>query len=159
MDIRRALKSQYGAGLVMLRQAVAKCPDDVWLAGKHPRNTWRIAYHTIYFTHLYLHQDQASFVPWERHREKVPLLWGRPKIEEPYSREETLAYLDLVAERLDEMVDRLNLDSPESGFAYYPNMHKLDHQLVNLRHLQGHVGQLSDRLLAAGVEVDWLGRG
>ena len=42
---------------------------------------------------------------------------------------------------------------------WYPGMAKLSHELMNLRHLQGHVGQLSELLLARGIETDWIGKG
>lgn len=51
----------------------------------------------------------------------------------------------------------MDLGAEESGFPWHP-MSKLEHQLVNLRHLQHHVGQLNDRLRAGvGEGVDWVG--
>lgn len=32
----------------MLRDCVARCPDDLWSRGAHPRTFWRIAYHATY---------------------------------------------------------------------------------------------------------------
>ena len=34
-------------------------------------------------------------------------------------------------------------------------MSKLSHELMNLRHTQGHVGQLSELLMARGIDTDW----
>jgi len=42
----------------------------------------------------------------------------------------------------------LDLDSAESGFSWY-QMSKLEHQLVNIRHIQHHGAQLADRLRSA----------
>ena len=54
-------------------------------------------------------------------------------------------------------VEALDLDSDESGFPRYP-IPKLEHQLVNIRHLQHHAAQLADRLRnQAGVGVEWVG--
>jgi hypothetical protein len=36
-------------------------------------------------------------------------------------------------------------------------MPKLDHQLMNVRHIQHHVGQLDDRLRLVGADLDWAG--
>jgi hypothetical protein len=56
-------------------------------------------------------------------------------------------------------VDALDLDSPESGFSWY-QVPELEHQLVNLRHMQHHTAQLADRLRsAAGVGVRWVQKG
>jgi hypothetical protein len=39
-------------------------------------------------------------------------------------------------------------------------MPTLEHQIVNIRHIQNHAAALSTRLRrAAGVEVKWVGRG
>jgi len=43
----------------------------------------------------------------------------------------------------------------ESGFSWY-SIPKLDHQLLNLRHLQGHVGQLSELVMATGADLTWV---
>src|ERR1700723_3732175 len=65
MNIQSALKSQYHAALKALCQAVEKCPDALWdddPDGAAP--FWRVVYHTLFYTHFYLQQDQHSFVPW-----------------------------------------------------------------------------------------------
>jgi hypothetical protein len=43
MELRRALKEQYHAGLKMLAECVEKCPESIWFEGEHPRTFWRIA--------------------------------------------------------------------------------------------------------------------
>lgn len=159
MDIRAALKGQYGASLKMLRQAVTRLPDDLWLAGTHPRNTWRIAFHAVFYTHLYLHQSSKEFKKWKGTLKECAALWGNPTVRSPYSKAEVLEYLDHVLSNMPRWVDELDLESAESGFSYYPNMTKFEHQLVNIRHLQGHVGQLSEILMANGIETDWMGSG
>ncbi len=37
-------------------------------------------------------------------------------------------------------------------------MSKLSHQLMNLRHRQGHIGQLSELLMARGIDTDWVAK-
>jgi hypothetical protein len=159
MDLKAALEEQYGATLLMLRQAVERCPEEVWLSGGHPRSVWRIAYHAVYYTHLYLGQNEASFQPWAKHRDCSDL-WedADAPVEPPFSQGEILEYVDELRANLHRLVDALDLSSTETGFSWYPNMTKLSHQLLNLRHLQGHVGQLSEILLAHGVETDWISR-
>jgi hypothetical protein len=157
-ELRSALVKQYLASLEMLREVVTVCPEELWVSGVHPRNYWRIVYHALYYTHLYLAPDEKSFVPWENHRDEARILWDKPKVETPYSPSELLEYLDLIVKHVPGAVEALDLNKKSSGFAWYPNMGKLDHQLVNLRHLQGHVGQLSDRLMAIGIETDWVGK-
>jgi hypothetical protein len=166
MELREALKEQYHAGLAMLAECVGKCPEERWLAGEHPRTFWRIAFHAAFYTHLYLGQDEAAFQPWPGRREGIhPRLWDEPAEVEPYElpegaevyrKDEILAYLRFVDRLVNPTVDRLDLDSEETGFSWYRKMSKLSHQLMNLRHLQGHVGQLSELLMAQGIDTDWI---
>ena len=54
-------------------------------------------------------------------------------------------------------MDALDLNSTESGFSWY-RMSKLEHQLVNIRHIQHHGAQLADRLRsAADIGISWVG--
>src|SRR5471030_96357 len=157
MDVRFALKRQYHAGLAMLRECVEKATDDVWIAGTHPHNFWRITYHAVFFTHLYLGQTEADFKAWEKNREGVIDLWAseNPEIVEPYSQSEILSYIDLVDKMIDETVDNLDLDREDTGIPWYKNMGKLEHEILNIRHLQTHVGQLSELLMANGIDGNY----
>ncbi len=162
MELRQALKEQYHAGLAMLAECVEKCPEGMWLEGEHPRTFWRIAFHAAFYTHQYLVQNEAAFQPWLGQREGIDhSLWDEPAPVEPpeiYRRNEILDYIRFVDELIDPTVDQLDLASDETGFSWYPNMSKLSHQLMNLRHIQGHVGQLSELLMARGIDTDWVGR-
>ena len=108
--------------------------------------------------------DEASFTPWEHHREEYPHLgnlpWpphDPPNIGEPYTREDLLAYADVVDGLIDPTLAEVDLGASECGFWWY-EMPKLDHELLSIRHVQHHAGQLADRLrTAAGLGVDWVG--
>ncbi|MDE2125728.1 MAG: hypothetical protein KGJ62_03985 [Armatimonadetes bacterium] len=168
MELREALKEQYHAGLAMLAECVEKCPPGLWIEGQYPRRYWRIAFHAAFFTHLYLGQKEEAFEPWPARKEGVDHgLWQQPPDVEPYelpeealvyTRVEILDYIRFVDALIDPTVDRLNLEADETGFHWYPNMSKLSHELMNIRHLQGHVGQLSELLMAAQVDTRWVAR-
>ena len=58
---------------------------------------------------------------------------------------------------VDTAVDALDLWSPDCGFWWY-KVSKLEHQVINIRHLQHGAAQLADRLRAASnVGIDWVG--
>ena len=168
MEIRQALKEQYHAGLAMLAECVAKCPNDVWVEGEYPRAFWRIVFHAAFYTHLYLGQNEEAFQAWPGRKEGIHHgLWNPPFEVEPYELpanaeiyqpDELLDYIRFVDTRIDPTVDQLDLASDATGFSWYKNMSKLSHQLMNLRHLQGHVGQLSELLMARGIDIDWIAR-
>ena len=162
MEIKRALKGQYKAGLAMLRECIEVCPEDMWSAGEHPRTFWRIAYHALFYTHLYLMTDEAAFVPWELHQNQAKILWdddeeGVPPVETTFSQAQMLDYLELVVAGVDGWVDLVDLDSDQAGFSWY-SIPKLDHQILNVRHLGVHVGQLSELLMTRGIDTDWISR-
>jgi hypothetical protein len=165
--LRQALKEQYHAGFAMLAQCVLKCPDDLWTSGVHPRTFWRIAFHAAYFTHLYLGQSEDAYQPWPERPEGCLQLWQKPwDLEpyelpegfEPYTKEQILDYIAYIGSLVDPTVETLDLDAEETGIPWYKGMGKLSHQLLNLRHLQGHVGQLSELLMARGIDIDWVSK-
>jgi hypothetical protein len=173
MDLREALKEQYHAGLGMLQACIRQCPDDLWLAGEQPRSFWRIAWHAAYFTHNYLVQDEDAFnasAPDWPDAARSALGVGDSQLAvavEPYElpedapalmRGDAYDYTAYVRGVVDATVDALDLARDDTGFRWYPNMAKLSHQLMNLRHLQGHVGQLSELLMARGIDIDWIAK-
>lgn len=168
MDIRPALKSQYHAALKTVRLCVEKCPDALWADPADGYAAfWRAVYHTLFFTDMYLRADRKAFKPWAHHQAEAEDLGpfngpnGQvPKPATPYTREQMLTYLAECDALVDKQLDALDLDSPNCGFSWYKRMSKLEHQLVNLRHIQHHAGSLSTRLrMKAGILVDWVGRG
>ena len=151
MNLRAALKSQYHAALAMLREAVERCPEEEWLSRDHKNAFWQVGYHALFFTHLYLQQDEAAFRRWSKHRGDDDGTTGVP-----YTKAEVLEYLSLVDEIVEHAVDSLDLENPESGFEWY-RMSKLEHQFVNIRHVQHHAAQLADRLRScADIGIRWV---
>jgi hypothetical protein len=158
------LESQYRAGLAMLKAAIERCPDHLWNDSVEQVAFWRVAYHTLYFTQFYLAPNQHAFRPWAKARGENHLLGPlpsspdrQPTITEPYTRAELLEYCELLSTTLDEAVDQLDLEATECGFPWY-KMSKLEHQIVNIRHLQHHVAMLSARVReSTGKGVGWVG--
>jgi hypothetical protein len=164
MDVKAALATQYRAALGMLRDAVENCPDDLW-TDPAPKNAfWHVAYHALFYAHLYLVPGEKAFEPWEGHRENHQFLgnlpWpphDAPDLGEPYSRGQVLAYCDHLEALIDPVLETVDLASESSGFGWY-EMPKLDHEILSIRHLQHHAGQLADRLRNhAGRGVGWRG--
>jgi hypothetical protein len=171
--LRGMLKSQYHAALAMLRDAVERCPDDLWVNRDHTNPYWRVAYHALFYTHLYLQPSLEAFRPWERHQayiedlddappppefeDAIAMPPSPPQTGEPYTKAEVLEYWQFCDALVDGAVDALDLASPQSGFSWY-RVPKAEHQVVSLRHIQHHTAQLSGRLRGAtGVAVDWVG--
>jgi hypothetical protein len=155
MDSHEAIRSQYHAALEMLEKAVIACPEQLWNSTEDRNRFWHVAYHTTFFTHLYLQDSREQFVPWEKHRQNLVGLGNSGESSEPYSKDEVLAYIAFCRRVVDEKVPALDL-SAASGFHWLP-FDKLELQFYNIRHLQHHTGELMERLgTRAGVDVGWV---
>jgi hypothetical protein len=165
MDTKKVIQSQYLAALEMLKQAVVKCPDSLWNAAEDRNKFWHVAYHALFYTHLYLQDAEKDFRPWEKARNEYQFMgampWpphNLPKIGEPYMVEDVLAYLAIVRKQVQARVPALDLEA-SSGFEWQP-FGKLELQFYNIRHLQQHAAELYERLGArAGIDLDWIGSG
>ncbi|MCE9634100.1 MAG: DinB family protein [Planctomycetes bacterium] len=165
--LRAILKSQYHAALAMLRETIDRCPDDLWAGGGHLNACWQVAYHALFFADFYMQPTSHGWVPWAKHQGNVQYGDGipgpadpeskLPLVADPYSRADLLEYWAVCDARVDAAVDGMDLHSPESGFSWYP-IPKLEHQIVNIRHIQHHAAQLADRLRkSADIGIDWAG--
>jgi DinB superfamily len=160
--IQHTVARQYRASLAMLRQAIELCPEPLWLSEDHRNRYWHIAYHTVFYTHLYLQPSEADFRAWPKHRKDSQYLGPRPsapgetrKVEPPCTKAEVIEYLELCRSEVEARVPGLDL-AAASGFSWLP-FNKLEVQFYNIRHLQHHTGQLADRLrTAAGIGVAWV---
>ena len=165
--LRYTLKAQYHAALAMLRQAIELCPDSAWDDNEQMNSTWQIAYHTLFFAHLYIQPDEAAFRPWKHHQAEVqnpdsftgpadpdsPL----PLIPNPYTKVQVLEYCTMCDQIVDDTIDSLDILSSESGFSWY-KVSKLEHQIINIRHIQHGAAQIADRVrTSANIGIDWVG--
>ena len=164
MDTVAVIRSQYLASMEMLKQTISQCPESIWNSPDDKTKFWNIAYHVLYFTHLYLQDTLQTFKKWPRHREEYQFLghtpWpphAAPKIGEPLDKETVLDYLAFCQQQVKERVPCLNFEA-ESGFEWLP-FNKLEVQIYSIRHLQQHTGELMERLgTRTGIELDWVAR-
>ncbi len=157
------MHSQYHAALAMLAQSIERCPEELWSDQKYPSPFWRIAYHALFFTHLYIQPTIEQFKAWPQHREEAEMLGSLPWPPHrkaldvpPYSKEEVLEYLAFCKQQVSEKMSTLDLEAG-SGFDWLA-FSKLETLLYELRHLQQHIGELDERLGVQGIQVDWVGK-
>jgi hypothetical protein len=163
MNTPEIIISQYLAALEMLKQTIVKCPDALWNDPADKTKFWHIAYHALFYTHLYLQDTEQDFKPWSKHRQEYQFLgqvpWpphAPPKIGEPYDKNTVLEYLTFCQRQVRERVPQVNLEAA-SGFDWQP-FNKFELQIYTIRHIQQHAGELMERLgTRAGVELDWVG--
>ena len=164
MDYPMVINSQYLAALEMLKQTISRCPESIWNSPDDKTKFWHIAYHALFYTHLYLQDSEETFTPWSKHRKEYQYIGHIPRAPdteqetgEPYDRDSLLEYLDFCQRQVIERVPQLDLEGA-SGFDWLP-FNKLELQFYTIRHIQQHTGELMERLgTRAGVEIDWVGR-
>jgi DinB superfamily len=162
--VQDIFRCQLEAALCMLNQCIEACPAKHW-EDKIANGTFRwVAYHTLFFTDLYLSPSNESFELRELHRR------GGDEREDAMSvglsKEESLAYAAICRRKV---VDSLAAETRdtlagESGFSWYP-ISRGELHLCNLRHIQHHTGQLSaylrriDHQLGDRKSLPWIRTG
>jgi len=160
--IRKAVLSQYRASLEMLGQAIERCPAELWLSTYGVNPFWHLAYHTVFYTHLYLQPNEAAVRPWPKHVPNSNFLGPGPWLKgqayappEPYSKQDVQEYLAFCRDEVETQVPLVRFEDP-SGFSWLP-FNKLELQFYNIRHAHHHSGQLIERLRdATGSAVAWV---
>lgn len=157
--MHNAIIGQYLAALGMLNATLEACSDELWDAsvGRHP--FWLIAYHTLYFTDLYLAGSEAAFRPPEFGRPDEHSLDGEP--DEPHSRADLLQYLTTCCDRVRRIVGAETDESlsVEADFDWIP-FSRFELHLYNIRHIQHHAAQLSLELkFQTGNSTGWVASG
>src|SRR5271157_85738 len=96
MDIgffKRTIRSQLGASVKMLENAIALCPDGLWTDSSLPKPYWTQVYHTLFCLDLYLSESPALMNPPSKFKPSEMGPEG-PVPQRAYSREELLEYLE-----------------------------------------------------------------
>jgi hypothetical protein len=151
--IRAALKSQYRAAFETVHDAIQRCPEQLWEEPGAMPQFWQIVYHTVFFGHFYMLQKEQDLHPWRKHRRSAPSL--EPDGQPAYTKAELLEYLGEVLASIDSTIDSLDLATPDSGFHWY-KIPKLDHEILSIRHIMEHAGQLDAILRTHNLDgVDW----
>ena len=149
----------------MMNQCVAACPDEHFEA-KVANGTFRwVAYHTLFFTDLYLSRDERSFELRDLHHRGGD---EREDVLSPgLSRDETICYVAICRQKA---IDTLAAETPEtlagpSGVSYR-KFSRGELHIYSIRHIQHHTGQLSAFLRRVDARfrddrrsLPWIGSG
>jgi hypothetical protein len=158
--MKNEIISQYKASIKMLMDTIIQCPEATWYNNDSASPYWRLVYHAIYFTALYLSQNPDRYLPWHGHqdgyenlgsltRDKKPII-----VERIYTKEEMLEYTESLLTQCKNSVMETEPDE-QSGFYWLP-MSRMEVHLYNIRHIQHHTGQLIERLHQAGIKgIKW----
>lgn len=163
---KNTLGSQLNAALTMFREAVVQCPDENWEGNVGDHAFWHVAYHTLFFTDLYLSRDDKSFEARDLHRENYHFLGKKPfppyeilVADDPYTRDVILEYVEICRRKAEEAIGSETGESLEgpSGFFWY-EVPRAELYVINIRHVQHHGAQMALYLRkTAGIGIDWVG--
>jgi len=162
-----AIARQFAAAIQMMRSAIEACPDDLWDDRSGGSPFWHLAYHALYFTDLYLSDDEKAFRARDYHEDKAHFLPGDYKEyagivttpEKAYTRDQLLEYADHCLRKCEETFQKLTEERAleRCGFWWY-ELNVAEFLLNNLRHAQHHAAQLILLLRRhADIGIDWLG--
>jgi len=159
--LKTVINSQYSASLKMLGNAIDLCEEDLWENKAYHNQFWQIAYHTLFFTDLYLSGCETTFVPWKKHRDDLQHLkcmFGTKggSVVPAYEKTEVFEYMEICMKKREPALYHLRAIDP-SGFHWLP-FSKLELQFYNIRHIQHHAAQLIERIREVyGRDVQWCG--
>jgi hypothetical protein len=134
-----AIRSQFGASIDMLGNAINMCPPANW---DNRNRFWYHAFHCIFFLDYYLTPDPAEFRP--------PPPFTESEFEDrmpprTYTKEELLTYLDLCRSKCRQFLD---LKGDLTARRWVNMSGTMDYSfpeilLYNMRHVQHHAAQLN----------------
>ena len=147
---KAAVRSQFGAAIDMLENALLACPEELWGDRTQRPEFWYVVYHTLFFLDLYLSGTAAGFAP--------PAPFTLDELdpagvlpERVYTKDELRAYLEHGRRKCRATIEALTDEQARErcGFAR-PDISFGELLLYNLRHVQHHAAQLNLMLRQTG---------
>jgi len=156
--LKKSVWRQFGAAIDTLQDAIELCPDPLWTTvlwkdsdDERYGQFWFSAYHTLFWLDLFLTGKNEGFTP------PPPFVRGKLP-EQPYSKEQVLAYLRDCRQRCRATIEGLTDEQAQHRCVFewmQPTFFEL--QLYSMRHVQEHAAQLSLVLGQQGVTgLDWV---
>jgi hypothetical protein len=158
-SIQSAMSQQFISAIDMLENVIRACPDRLWQVRlwddpELPRadEFWYLAYHTLFWTDLYLTGSIEGFSP--------PSPFTLDELDpagiippEPFSRDELLTYLNHTREKCRVTVAALTEENATRICTFpWGQITFAGLLLDNMRHVQEHVAQLN---LVLGQQIGW----
>lgn len=158
LSLVEVLRWHYAPTIEMLRRAVRRCPDDLWDARREGATLWKHAYHAIFCLDVWLRDSPEGFLPPPFHTRDALLETGlAPSV--TLSCEQIEGYLARVDARCAAFFGELTPDMLVQESEFFGKVWTVaDRILVQIRHVQHHVGHMNCMLKrGAGEAVPWLG--
>lgn len=158
INLKTSLWQQFGAAMDTLDDALRLCPDQLWqtILWEDEEDArfgqfWYIAYHTLFWTDLFLGGSYEDFVP------PAPFIRGKLP-DKPYTKDDIHTYLKQCRHKCKAIIEALT-DERAVQICTFPWMEPsyLELQLYSMRHIQEHAAQLNMILGHRGITgQDWV---
>lgn len=137
------IKSQFGASLDMLKNAINECPENVWGDKAGFQEFWYIAYHTLFFLDFYMSEKEEGFEPLAPFTlsELDPAGIFPDRV---YEKGELLTYLNYGRDKAEARIDGLTESTAFVRCKFKrPELTAAELILYTMRHVQHHAAQLN----------------
>lgn len=140
---RKVLWGQFGGAIDMLENAIRACPDALWTNRDRSPEFWYLAYHTLFFLDLYLHDAVEGFAPPAPFTlDELDFSGVMP--DRVYAKSELLSYLDHGRNLARARIAALAPETAHERCHYgWIEPTRLESLLYNMRHVQHHTAQLN----------------
>ena len=164
---KQLLNNQFDAALCTLGFCVERCPDALWNGPVGNLAFCQVAFHALFFTDFYLGgPDEETFRNQPFHRENGHIFCDYEELEDRvqvllYDKPAIKAYLMHCRNKVSQVIAAETEDTLQApcGFARKA-FSRAELYVVNIRHIQHHVAQLSLRLrLDAKESIPWVASG
>lgn len=148
------LKGQFEPTLEMLTRLVEECPDELWF--DRQTNYWKHIFHAITGIQFWFRQGSEAFHIPNLNKDITPDL-DKECTEDP-TKAEMGAYVQEMIEKARSFTEALNDQSIFEPCDVYNEFTKADVILMQIRHIQHHVGYCNHILYSHNHKaVQWLG--
>lgn len=160
LPIQGALRSQFGASIQMLENAIDACPAGLWSDRGARPEFWYLAYHTLFWLDLYLTGTVQGF--------ESPAPFGLEELdpagvlpERPYRKDELQSYLRHCQGKCARTIEAMDAErAAELREFPWGTVSLFELHLYNLRHVQHGAAQLNLLLRQATDSAPrWVARG
>lgn len=141
---KQIIRSQFGAAIDMLENAITTCPENIWNDGTREFTSyWYMTFHTLFWLDYYLTADQKSFSPPEPFTlDEFDPAGIIP--ERAYSKNELQNYLRHCREKFRDVIKHLTEETARTQCKVGSlDIVFAELLLDNMRHVQHHTAQLN----------------
>jgi hypothetical protein len=164
--LKNVLVHQFEAALCTLNVCIDRCPETAWNEPVANLTFCQVAFHTLFFTDLYLGHNVEALRNQQFHRDNADFFRDYEELEDRkqqlfYDRPSIKAYLDHCRQKALQVVAAETAESlaAPAGFSSL-QFTRAELYVYSIRHIQHHAAQLSLRLrLDFSQDTRWCGSG